>query len=407
MERLRDITQHEVEALKHDYNMSDAHTHQSQSPTQRNIVERLPDLWYNSESSRQCDLEQRFLSTFFRVQGRPAAMKNNNSMIVYAASIAMAITANYLRKKRMTVSLVHPCFDNLVDLMKHIEVPLEALEESWLHEPSEIYNNLKANVTGDAIFLVDPNNPTGFTLYQHGKLGWAELIRFAKENDKLLIFDFCFAAFMLGEKRVEIFDIYEMLESSGVSYIAMEDTGKTWPLQDAKASILKTSKDIYEDVYDIHTAYLLNVSPFILNLVTEYILDSEQDNFASVHSLLLRNRAIAEGILSGSILEPVQPEVNVSVMWCKIKDPDLKASELKAYLTQFGIHVLPGTYFFWNEPERGEEYIRIALARNTEVFEPAIRSLRQAVEQYDKPSTFDWAARNLRAADNAFLQASA
>ena len=407
MERLRDITQHEVEALKHDYNMSDAHTHQSQSPTQRNIVERLPELWYGSENSRQYDLEQRFLETFFRVQGRPAAMKNNNAMIVYAASIAMAITANYLRKKRMKVSLVHPCFDNLVDLMKHIEVPLEALEESWLHDPNKIYDNLKANVTGDAIFLVDPNNPTGFTLYQHGKLGWAELIRFAKENDKLLIFDFCFAAFMLGEKRVEMFDIYEMLESSGVSYIAMEDTGKTWPLQDAKASILKTSQDIYEDVYDIHTAYLLNVSPFILNVVTEYILDSEQDNFASVHGLLLRNRAIAEGILNGSILEPMQPEVNVSVMWCKIKDPSLKASELKAYLTDFGIHVLPGTYFFWDEPERGERYIRIALARNTQVFEPAIRSLRQAVEQYEKPSPLDWAARNLRAADNALLQASA
>ncbi len=407
MERLRDITQHEVEALKHDYNMSDAHTHQSQSPTQRNIVERLPELWYGAENSRQYDLEQRFLETFFRVQGRPAAMNNNNSMIVYAASIAMAITANYLRKKRMKVSLVHPCFDNLVDLMKHIEVPLESLEESWLYEPSKIYENLKKNITGDAIFLVDPNNPTGFTLYQYGKRGWSELIRFAKENDKLLIFDFCFAAFMLGEKRVEMFDIYEMLESSGVSYIAMEDTGKTWPLQDAKASILKTSQDVYEDVYDIHTAYLLNVSPFILNVVTEYILDSERDNFASVHGLLLRNRAIAEGILRGSILEPMKPEVNVSVMWCQIKDPNLKASELKDYLTEFGIHVLPGTYFFWDEPERGERYIRIALARNTQVFEPAIRSLRQAAEQYEKPSNLDWAARNLRSTDNALLQASA
>jgi aspartate/methionine/tyrosine aminotransferase len=407
MDRLRDITQHEVEALKHDYNMSDAHTHQSQSPTQRNIVQRLPELWYGAEQSRQYDLEQRFLETFFRVQGRPAAMKNNNAMIVYAASIAMAITANYVHKKRMKVSLIHPCFDNLVDLMKHIEVPLEPVEESWLYDPSQIYDNLKANVTGDAIFLVDPNNPTGFTLYQQGKAGWLELIRFAKENDKLLIFDFCFAAFMLGEKRIELFDIYEMLESSGVSYIAMEDTGKTWPLQDAKAAILKTSRDIYDDVYDIYTAYLLNVSPFILNVVTEYILDSERDSFASVHGLLLRNRAIAEGILSDSILEPMQPEVNVSVMWCKIKDPEIKASELKAYLTQFGIHVLAGTYFYWAEPERGERYIRIALARNTQLFEPAMRSLCKAIEQYEKPSPLDWAIRNLRSADNTLLQKSA
>lgn len=404
MDRLNDITQHEVEALKHQYNMSDAHTHQSQSPSQRKIVERLPELWYESEQSRQYDLEQAFLETYFRVQGRPAAMKNNNAMIVYAASIAMAITANYLHKKRYKAALVHPCFDNLVDLMKHIEVPLEPVEESWLYEPSQIYENLKNNVTGDAVFLVDPNNPTGFTLYQQGKAGWKELIRYAKDHGKLLIFDFCFAAFMIGDKNVELFDVYEMLESSGVSYIAMEDTGKTWPLQDAKAAILKTSKDVYEDIYNIYTAYLLNVSPFILNVVTEYIRDSERDHFASVHGLLLRNRAIAQGILSDSILEPIEPGVNVSVMWCKIKNPDIKASQLKAHLTEFGIHVLPGTYFYWAEPERGESYIRIALARNTQVFEPAIRSLRQAVDQYENPNPARWSARNLRAADNALLQ---
>ena len=380
--KLNDITQHEIEALKHVYNVSDAHTHQSQSKTQRTIVERLPELWYESEQTRQYDMEQKFLSNFFRVRKQPTAMRNNNALLVYAASIAMAIAANYLMKKRMSVGLLHPCFDNIVNLLKHMEVPLKPVEEQWFHDPSKIYENLEKNIESDSIFIVDPNNPTGFTLFDFGREGWKELIRFAKDKKKLLIFDFCFASFLLSHKNIATFDVYEMLEDSGVSYIAMEDTGKTWPLQDAKAAILKTSADIYDDIYSIHTAFLLNVSPFILNVLTQYVVDSEADNFASVTGLLERNRAIGEHILEGSLLRPVDPVARVSVLWCEITDPAITATSLKQHLTEYGIHLLPGTYFYWADKSRGERFVRIALARNTEVFEPAMKMLRIALDGY-------------------------
>jgi aspartate/methionine/tyrosine aminotransferase len=379
----KDITQHEIEALKHDFNMSDAHTHQSQSPTQEEIIQRLPELWHEAEDTRQYDMEQKFLQNFFRVQKQEWALKNNNCLLVYASSIAMVITANYLMKKNMTVSLMHPCFDNIGDILKHMKVPMSPLEESWLSDPDTIYQKLVENVKTDSLFIVDPNNPTGFTLFNFGKKGWSEVIRFAKDHNKLLLMDFCFASFMLPDKDLDVFDLYELLETSGVAYIAYEDTGKTWPIQDTKVAILKTSKDVYDDVYNIHTAYLLNVSPFILNVVTEYILDSEKDNFTSVFDLLERNRKMASEILEGSILESINPPSKVSVLWCKIKDENIKATELKEYLTQFGIHVLPGTYFFWNDREAGEHFIRIALARNTEVLEPGMKALRKALDSYE------------------------
>lgn len=380
---LNDITQHEIEALKHVYNVSDAHTHQSQSPTQRAIIRRLPELWYEAEKTRQYDMEQRFLQNFFRVHKQPGALKNNNVLLVYAASIAMAITANYLMKKKMTVGLLHPCFDNIVDLLKHMEVPITALQEQWLHDPKAIYQTLEDNVTSDAIFLIDPNNPTGFTLFNFGTEGWSEVIRFAKEKNKLLILDFCFAAFMLPDENLNLFDLYEMLETSGVTYIAMEDTGKTWPLQDAKAAMIKSSADIHDDIYNIHTAYLLNVSPFILNVINQYVLDSEQDNFASVFRLLENNRAFATEVLEGSVLEPIDPVAKVSVLWCKIKREQIKATKLKRYLTKFGIHLLPGTYFYWDDHGTGERYIRIALARDSDVFVQAMQALRFALDKYE------------------------
>ena len=380
---LNDITQHEIEALKHAFNVSDAHTHQSQSPTQREIIRRLPELWYEAEKTRQYDMEQKFLHHFFRVHKQPAALKNNNVLLVYAASIAMAITANYLMKKKMTVGLMHPCFDNIVDLLKHMEVPITALQEEWFHDPKKIYETLEKNVTTDAIFLIDPNNPTGFTLFDFGTEGWSEVIRFAKDKKKLLILDFCFAAFMLPDKNLDVFDLYELLESSGVTYIAMEDTGKTWPLQDAKAAMIKASVDIYDDIYNIHTAYLLNVSPFILNVLTQYVLDSEKDNFASVFGLLERNRNLGTEILAESLLEPIDPIVKVSVLWCKIKNPEIKATLLKQYLTKFGIHLLPGTYFYWDDHGTGERYVRIALARDSDVFVQAMQALRFALDKYE------------------------
>jgi len=378
----QDITQHEIEALKHTFNVSDAHTHQSQSRTQRSIISRLPELWYEAENAKQYDVEQRFLKTFFRVQEQNWAMKNNNALLVYASSIAMVMTANYLMKKNMTVSLMHPCFDNLTDILKHMNVPISPLEEVWFTDSTKIYENLEKHVTTDALFIVDPNNPTGFTLFHGGPKAWSEVIRFAKDKNKLLLIDFCFAPFLLPDKELSVFDVYELLEKSGVSYIAYEDTGKTWPLQDTKVAILKTSKDVYEEIYSIHTSYLLNVSPFILNLVTEYILDSEKDNFTSVFDLLETNRLLAERILQGSILEPIEPLAKVSVLWCKITNPEVKASELKEYLAKHGVHVLSGTYFYWNKREEGEHYIRIALARDTSLLEDALLTLRKALDEY-------------------------
>jgi hypothetical protein len=82
-----DLTQHELEALKNEYNLADAHTHQSQSKLQRDIVASLPDLWYESEKLKQHELEERFLKAFFTFHGQPTALKTP-SMLLYASSIA-------------------------------------------------------------------------------------------------------------------------------------------------------------------------------------------------------------------------------------------------------------------------------------------------------------------------------
>jgi len=378
-----DITQHEIAALRTRFNLADAHTHQSQSASQRRIVENLPNLWYSAENHSQHQSEQEFIDTFYRFHGQYRALERKNEIyLVYAASIGMHITATYLQKKRLKIGLIEPCFDNLHDLMKHMELPMSPLPESVLRDPSAVYRNLQEHAGHlDAIVLVDPNNPTGFSVLSPNTDVFREVVRFCVDHNKLLILDLCFAAFILASGRPRP-DVYAILEDSGVRYIAMEDTGKTWPLQDAKCSTIMASRDLNDEIYKIVTSVLLNVSPFILKLVTRYIQDSAADNFASVTEILDLNRQRVRTKLEGSLLRYYEPMVQTSVAWFEITDPRVSADELQAYLLDHQIYVLSGKYFYWHEPAQGQRFIRIALARDPHMFGQATSALRRALDSY-------------------------
>ena len=382
---LIDITQHEIEALKTEFNLADAHTHQSQSISQRKIVENLPELWYSAEKSTQHQCEQEFIEKFYSSHGQHTALKRKDEIyLVYAASISMHITATYLMQNDMNVGLIEPCFDNLHDLMKHMHLPLSPLDESLFSDSNKIYGNLVQHALGlDAIFIVDPNNPTGFSIFSDSTESFCELIRFCKDFNKLLIMDFCFSAFIKvsGGSR---FDVYELLENSEVDFIAMEDTGKTWPIQDAKCSSLQVSRSINNDIYNIVTSVLLNVSPFILKMVTRYIEDSEKDNFYSVRSVLETNRNLAIKHLDGGLLKYCPPQIKTSVVWFEITDPDINADQLQEKLRTRNVYVLPGKYFYWANPERGQRYIRIALARDSDIFLDAMKAASGVINEYKK-----------------------
>jgi aspartate/methionine/tyrosine aminotransferase len=378
---LVDLTQHEIQALKTRFNLADAHTHQRQSPSQDKIVGRLPDLWYESENSQQAFHEQRLIEAFFRLHEQPTAAMLGKTLLSYSASVSTMVAAMFCAQRDMTVALVEPCFDNLVDLLKHMQTPPVPLPEHYLADPETIYDNLKT-IAADALYLVDPNNPTGFSLLKDGRRGFEEVVRFCKDHDKLLLLDLCFASFVLCDPRRDRFDIYELLEDSGVTYVAIEDTGKTWPVQDAKAAMITASEDIREDIYNIHTAVLLNVSPFVLNVLTQYVEDSIEDGFASVRDVIAENRRTARETLAGTILDYVEPVVDTSVAWFRLTARDLTATELQQRLLDEQVYILPGTYFYWSQPEKGERYIRIALARQPETFAAAMAAMQEVLERH-------------------------
>jgi aspartate/methionine/tyrosine aminotransferase len=378
-ESLIDLTQHEIRALRTSFNLADAHTHQRQSIGQHKIVSRLPELWYGAEAGLQETYERRFIEAFFRLHRQPTAQAKKKTLLSYAASVSTMVAGIYLKQQRMDVTLVEPCFDNLHDLLVNLGIPLYPIDESALYDPDHIYAELKRQVRTDALFLVDPNNPTGFSLLRYGRRGFEEVVRFCRDYDKLLILDFSFAAFTLFDPELARFDVYEMLEDAGVSYLAIEDTGKTWPVQDAKCAMITTSDGIWEAVYNIHTSVLLNVSPFVLNMLTEYVEDSIADGMSSVRHVLNHNREIARTALRGSILHYHEPVAKVSVAWFRIDHPELTATELHRLLVAEGVYILPGRYFYWSQPSKGDSYVRVALAREPAMFADAMIRARDAL----------------------------
>ena len=378
-----DLTQHEIAALRTRFNLADAHTHQSQSPAQELIVADLPQIWYGAESDFQSACEDDFIDAFFRLQGQHTARGLRRSMLSYAASVSTVVVGMYLHRHRLSVTLIEPCFDNLHDVLANQGVPLRPLDESAMYDVDRIYETLRSRVRTDVLFLVDPNNPTGSTLLAHGTRGFEEVIRFCRDHDTLLVLDFCFAAFTLFDPILHRFDVYEMLERSGIRYIAIEDTGKIWPAQDVKAALITASRDIQAELHAMNTSVLLNVSPFALRILTRYIEDATAERLHSVRRVVGTNRDEARKALDGSFLEPSEPVADISVAWTRVRHPVLTASELQRRLARGGVHVLPGRHFHWSDPGRGESHIRIALARDPRTFAAAMTRLRDLIDRDD------------------------
>lgn len=141
-----DLTQHEAKAINQEFNFANAFNQQTLSPSQTDIIAKLPEIWLDAKQTKQKDLNEKFIVNFYTIRGLKSALQPNNIMLHYAASIAIIHIANYLRKKRLSVSLIEPCFDSLFGILKHLEVPTYPLKEEILHDGDNIYENLKKHI---------------------------------------------------------------------------------------------------------------------------------------------------------------------------------------------------------------------------------------------------------------------
>jgi aspartate/methionine/tyrosine aminotransferase len=361
----RNLTSYEIDSLGHPYNLTDGHAYRRWSADEAAILHGAGQLFQSSSRLGQVEIEQAYVRDFLELARQTWDERAFGHLMCFTASMAFEIVANYLRLNRLTLSLIEPCFDNLADIFHRHEVPMRPIPDALLEAPGEAFAQALSAMDSDAICLISPNNPTGLVLAE-GNL--RTLLDFCKERHKLVILDNCFRAYL---PRRLVFDQYRLVVEAGVDAVQVEDTGKTWPTAEIKAPFFAVSRGggLYERMYKIYTDFLLHVSPVGIRLMHEFIRLSGRDDMASIHNVVRVNRQVLYDNLAGTFLTPCERPF-ASVAWLRI-DHSLTAQELKKILDDHGVFVLPGNQFFWHDPHKGAQFIRVALARDADMFREA------------------------------------
>jgi aspartate/methionine/tyrosine aminotransferase len=361
----KNLTGYEIETLPHCYNLTDGHAFRRWFAAEEAIIDRSAQLFKNTSRRRQVELERDYIRDFSRLAKQTWDEGALGYLMCFTASMAFEVVANYLRLNELTLSLIEPCFDNLADIFQRHQIPLRPFPDTLLEASQDTFERTLTSINSDAICLVTPNNPTGLTLTERNL---RSLVRFCKEHSKLLILDTCFRSYL---PRQLIYDQYQIVLESGIDAVLIEDTGKTWPTSEIKAPFFAISRNrgLFDRIYDIYTDFLLHVSPVGIKLMHEFIRLSQQDEMASIHEVIRVNRKALHDNLAGTFLQPCERPF-ASVAWLRI-DHSLNGVELKQILDEHGVFVLPGDYFFWHDRRQGEKFIRVALARDADVFREA------------------------------------
>jgi aspartate/methionine/tyrosine aminotransferase len=359
------LTKLEIPQLPEEINLTDGHTYRSWTPDEKAIIARTPELMMLSDRRRQREIEAEYAECFYSLTAQSGTHGEVKRMICSSASMSLEIVANVLRLRgRDKIRLLEPTFDNLAEIYRRHKLRVEPITEKECDEAS--FTKCLPSGTG-ACCIVSPNNPTGWTI---SELAFRSLCEHCHCHGIVLILDACFRAYCPVEQN---YDQYLILVESGVEFVVIEDTGKTWPTLELKISILACSEDIYHELFDVYTDFILHVSPFALILLTEFIKLSLKDKGDSIRALVATNRQILTEAFPKKMLIP-DGSSGGSVLWAK--SIGCTSDELVRKLAKQKVHVLPGAYFFWKNWRRGSHHIRISLTRDVSVVQKAAEVFR-------------------------------
>lgn len=356
------LTDYEVVALDARFNLTDGHAYYNFAPYDDAALDAFSNFFPANFS--QFDCEKEFFELFCSLAEQTP--NHSHTLFNFSASISIEIIANYLRLHKMSVALIEPIFDGLADIVNRHKIPRVPLKEKEI-QTIGLLNTLK-KIQADALFLVIPNNPTGFVFSENE---FATIVEFCKNNDKLLILDFSFRFFCSDLLQ---WNQYDLLDNANIQYIAFEDTGKTWPTFELKVSPMIADNKTFPEIKSIYRDIFLCHSPVILSLLTRYLKVSHDLGISrTITKISDGNRKLLRQVLDGLPLRPLGlPYSNVE--WLNIDTP-MTDVELENELRQRGVFIVPGRHFFWSDPNQGKKFVRVALMRDTEMFSSAMSHL--------------------------------
>lgn len=316
--------------------------------------------------------EEEFLQSFFTIAGQKTALELPKPFTFTSASAAIRAVSTYLGAEGKTVSVIHPALFIIPSMLKDRNVPILPVSEDILTQPDKAFSTIKDS---DALFLVPPNNPTGTEITQEN---FAAIVDFCKTTGKMLILDMSFRFY----SDLTAWDQYALLRNSGIDFMVIEDTGKTWSLQGLKVGALLASESLYPKLFKQLGPKPLHMSPLTLSLLTQFIEAEEKPLHAQ--NIVNHNRQVVREALQRAGFYPAHAASRANIEMVTLPE-GWRSSILTPWLAEHSLEVRSGTPFFWSNESEGEKYIRIALGRNTQEFKDATLRLKYLLTLY---STF-------------------
>lgn len=370
------LTGIEALGLQSRHDLANGHASQELAPSQLAIIGRLSELWEAGAKMKSREAELLFKDAFWKLAESPSLASYGHFKICPTASNSIDTAATWLAEKRLKTALIEPTFDNLYLILKRRGVALEALPETQLyHEPLE---DALSRIDADAIFLVNPNNPTGWRL---SKSQLETLAMWCARNNKVLVLDNTFRFFVPQE-----FDQYHILIDSRATFISLEDTGKVWQTQEIKASLLFCSPDIIQEIDIIYDEIFLCASNFALGILAQFLLDAHKRGLAeAVRKEVSAQRLKFRNAIDGNILaiHPDSLKSTISVEWVQIRSYFANDIDLAEHFKVHNLVLLPGRQFHWSR--KGAQAVsncaRFALLKSKKDFLEAVDFLGQELRR--------------------------
>jgi aspartate/methionine/tyrosine aminotransferase len=206
------------------------------------------------------------------------------------------------------------------------------------------------------------------------------------------VVDFTFRAY----SSLHTWDQYQLATTvPNLKCLLIEDTGKVWPAADLKVGILAASRQLKRQAAAVSDELLLNVPSPTLDLLTELVsVETARTKYqhgpAAKHrsaEIVALNRQFLRSALESLPLSIPFIDSTISVEWIRL--PELWSSSHLAFdLAQSGVAVLPGAQFFWDDPAKGERWIRVALMRDPSTFKDGVIALASSIQIYSRRKGF-------------------
>ena len=372
------LTDIENLGLQSRFNFADGHAYQDLNSFQ-SILDRLPELWQKAARIGVKAQESLYRNAFAKLAQSPSISNYSHFRICPTASNSIDVVAAWCRQMKFKVGLLEPTFDNLHLLLLRREVHTISIPETELHE--DIVKTInKASV--DAIFLVNPNNPTGKVLTEDQ---FRKIVEHCAATGVTLLLDNTFRFFV-----PQSYDQYQILLESGVKFISIEDTGKVWPTLDMKASLVFYSSSVKREVEVIYDEIYLCVSPFSLAVLEEFLTTSAKLGLKqTIWDEVTKRRELFREAVAGTILQTdagSQGSV-LSVEWVRINGVFNSDLALAEHFQSKGLTLLPGRNFYWSRNDHEHTMnVRFSLLKPEKHFIDALQALKCGLQEINLDS---------------------